>query len=181
MFNYSKLEAASPYWDRFLREGEELYNYMIKNILSMIHDNNMNHFDIKAGYSNLEVDCSIIIKEYGEDIKKELVKWIKQEYDNNILIDDQMWKPRRNACYDSEMSLAYRKLFQYKNYYFIVCLSYDCDIPNCEYCVNYINNNAIHFELILYGWEKDIYDKLRPSIYKSITSDNILLQGSKIN
>ena len=174
MFNYSKLAAASPYWDRFLREGEELYNYMIKNILSMIDDNNMNHFDIKPDYSNLEVDCSIIIKEHGDDIKKELVKWIKQEYNNKTFFDDQMWSPWRDPQFESFMILGYRKLFQYKHYYFILCIDCGCDIINCQYCIDDDNDN-IHFELLLYGWDKNIYDTIRPSIFRSITSGNIII------
>jgi hypothetical protein len=71
------------------------------------------------------------------------------------------------------MVLGYRKMFQYKQYYFQLAIDARCGICiNCNYCKKEEYNK--HFILALYGWKDDDHDKLQPDDAIVIPNDNIM-------
>jgi hypothetical protein len=79
------------------------------------------------------------------------------------------------------MYFAYRKLFQYKHYYFQVAMETFCEIDECKYCrhtkdvyFEECEENSQHFILALYGWKIETSDKLQPYNKILIPDDNIM-------
>jgi hypothetical protein len=162
-------------WDRFLKEGEELFNYMIHNFDDMFDGNKIKHFDIRYEYIYDE-GTQEIKERYGEDIQKELIPWIKKEFESNELINSTSWKPFRDQYTLSDMYFGYRKLFQFKHYYFQLAMESECDLDDCKYCINDTNKIIFspHFCLALYGWKDESSDILQPYNKVKIPLDNIM-------
>lgn len=78
-------------WNKFLIEGDELYQYMINNFEDMIDKGNIKHFEI---YN--DIDDKINVQGiYNSNIQNELIKWIRQELYHNRLFNKLLWKPFR--------------------------------------------------------------------------------------
>ncbi len=161
-------------WDKFLIEGDNLYNYMINNLQNMFDEDNIKHFEIiDELYSNIqEIHC--------KDIQKELILWIKNELLNNRLFDQSLWKPFRKYNL-IDMYLGYKYLFQYKQYYFQLGIQTYCELEECIYCnhkkdiyFEEYSNNSQHFMLSLYGWKEDNINILQPYKSNIILLDNIM-------
>ncbi len=164
-------------WERFLKEGDILFNYMINNFEDMFDGDTIKHFDIRYGVYEV-ID---FIKEMAQidkikwcnEIQNELIKWIRNEYNNNRLLNKNNWKPCRDVYHIVNMYLGYNKLFQYKQYYFQLAVDsdlLDC-MEDCKYCNN--NESTIHFELALYGW-KDYNSSILQPDNIIILSDNMM-------
>ena len=160
------------FWDRFLEEGDKLFNYMINNFKEMFEDEtHIRHFIIRDGFYGCIEDKEKLMNNYQDNIQKELIEFIKKEYEEESLFDKTNWKPFRDSYYLSEMYFGYKKLFKFKHYYFQLAIDIECDIDNCRYCVTqYIP----HFVAALYGWIDDTTDKLQPYKKVTILSDNIM-------
>jgi hypothetical protein len=160
-------------WKEFLEEGDELYSYMIHNFEEMFDgDSIIKHFDVRDFYCNGFNHADIIIDKYYTDIQTELILWIKKEYIEGRLVDKTQWKPFRD--YDLiEMYHGYKKLFQYKQYYFQLGMETLCMIDNCIYCNPNSDTDNKHFILEIYGWKETEEDILYPYRY-TIPSDNIM-------
>jgi hypothetical protein len=83
----------------------------------------------------------------------------------------------------SEMYYGYRKLFQYKQYYFQLAMESRCILDECEYCDlfddEYNDKNSKHFKLALYGRKDDNSNVIRPCCTCCeimILSDNIMIE-----
>jgi hypothetical protein len=169
----------SFFWHVFVEEGEKLYNYLINNYNKMLDKDNIPHFYIRNWYYYIE-DIDNIYESYGEDIEKELLTWIQNEYKENRLFNRELWKPFRGNHTSYEMFNGYRKLFQYKHYYFQLGIEPRCenDDDKCIYCIDYSNRSRVqiipHFYLALYGWKKDNSDMLQPYEKVKIPLDNIM-------
>lgn len=166
-------EDYSFYWDRFLLEGEELFNYMIHNFDTMLDGDIVKHFDIRSGHYGYDTEADEINEKYAVDIQKNMVKWIKNEFEENKLFDKNNWKPFRDQDLLNYMYLGYRKMFQYKQYYFQLAIENMCGI--CDYC-KIKNEDRTHFELALYGWKDENSEKLQP--YDSFVNlcDNMMTE-----
>jgi hypothetical protein len=160
-------------WDDFLKDGDELFNYMVHNFETMFDgDEIIKHFHIDSVFFGYESNAREIYKQYGQNIQKELIPWIKNELKNGRLIDNTCWKPFRDGSVYTEMYLGYRRLFKYKNYYFQVALNYGCGI--CQYDINNNNEFYIHFLLELYGWYNDNSEYMQPiNRYKPLSDNTI--------
>ncbi len=168
-------------WIGFEVEGDILYNYMINNLDEMFKDEStIKHFDILDGYYPNICDTYNIRIQYGTDIQRELIQWIKEELKENRLFDKMLWKPFRDQHTFSDMYLGYRKLFWYKHYIFQLSILSTCSLDTCEYCdfsTNmYCFDNSKHFMLALYGWEKDGTIKLQPYEQVVIPKDNMMIE-----
>jgi hypothetical protein len=99
---------------------------------------------------------------YLDIIQPELIYWIQNEFNENRLFDNNNWKPFRDRYEIDLMYLGYNKLFQYEQYYFQLAIESDIwdDIVDCKYCKN--GDSLIHFELALYGWKDEKFDKIQP-------------------
>ncbi len=148
-------------WERFLKEGDILFNYMINNFEDMFDGDTIKHFDIK--YQNIHDYGTIEIKtNYNIYIQLDLIIWIRNEINCNNLFNNNNWKPFRDNYHLTSMYLGYKYLFKFKQYYFQLIIESDCNYyNNCIYCIN-INKNTIHFELVLYGWKDDDSSILKP-------------------
>ena len=171
----------SCYWPGFLKEGDKLYNYLINNYEIMFNENNILHFYIRNWYYYYDEENVDKINElYGEDIEKELICWIKNEHKENRLFNRELWKPFRDGQTLEDMFNGYKKLFQYKQYYFQLGMELECGNNNCDYCIDYIDSNEIqitpHFCLALYGWEKDTSNMLQPDERINIPLDNYMTE-----
>jgi hypothetical protein len=153
-------------WNTCLIEGDILYNYMINNFESMFDGNKIKHFDIRDGLYKYITDNDKIRDEYGEDIQKQLIFWIRKEREENRLLDKSLWKPFRCPRNYNDIFYGYRKMFQYKHFIFQLAIEDSCGLYKCEICDlttdEYCLHNSKHFKLALYGWREDNSDKLLP-------------------
>ena len=161
-------------WDRFLVEGEVLFKYMKSNFDDMLDgDAKIKHFDIRDevcyDYGSQELK-----QVFGTEIQKELVPWIKKEFEENRLFDNTLWRPYRDVYTLHDMYLGYRKLFSFRpnydnypdllesnilppeinikgTYYFQFSIDAECDEETCNDCINNIYN---HNNNILKGYNK---------------------------
>jgi hypothetical protein len=169
-------------WADFLVEGDKLYDILVNNFESMFDDNIIKHFRIRDNKYLSLYDTIIKIKEqYENDIRKELLSWIRNELNENQLFKRSNWKPFRDSYTLMDMYHGYKKLFTYKNYYFKLGMETNCDLDECIYCGHtkdvYFEEheeNSQHFILDLYGWKDDNSDNLMPYRDTLIPIDNIL-------
>jgi hypothetical protein len=197
------MESKAREWKKFEDKGDKLFNYMINNFYNMLDgDDNVKHFNIIYGYyGTIDIDEDEVMKNYGIDIQKSLVPWIKNEFQDGRLFDKTLWKPFRDMDTYSTMFYAYKKFFKYDKYYFQLSIDAGCGIDECKYCNRYINteckycndiedceedkcicnnshtydNNVVHFELALYGWKDDITNKSFSKM-KIMPSDFMMLE-----
>ena len=101
-----------------VKKGEELFQYMIHNYDTMFDGDYIKHFDVWYTSHMMEGYYDEAIKECGKNnIKAELIPWIRKEFETNNLFNSENWRPERDYDY-CDMYLGYRKLFVYKQYYF---------------------------------------------------------------
>jgi hypothetical protein len=168
------------YWDKFVVEGETLYNYMINNFNDMIYNDNILHFYIRDGiYGGIETNTEFI-ETYNKDIENELIIWIMNEYKENRLFNRELWKPFRDRYTLSDMYNGYRKLFKFKHIYFQLAMETECNKDECKYCTENEENNTIilcpHFCLALYGWKVNNSNNFEPSNKIKIPDDFIMIE-----
>jgi hypothetical protein len=157
-------------WDRFLIEGDILYEYMTNNFENMFDENTIKHFCIINGiYRNIK-DTDKMTEEYGVEIEKELIPWIREELKEGRLFNKELWKPFRNQCQLLDMYYGYKILFNFKEYYFQLAIEDYCDFDE--------NNKRIDdracFLLALYGWKNSNSNMLEPYNDSIIPEDNIM-------
>jgi hypothetical protein len=158
-------------WERFLKEGDELFNYMTNHFKDMFDGDIPKHFNIR--FENVSDLGSIEVKEkYGNEIQNEFIPWIQKEFIDNQLFKKTFWKPFRDKYTFIDMYLGYRILFPFREYYFQLAIDSYCSIHNCIYCSNDID--SIHFELVLYGWKEDGSEMLQPDNDAIVYPDNIM-------
>jgi len=146
---------------------------MIHNFKNMFDGDLIKHFNIRNGIYHLNNEPNEIKDKYSNDLQKELIIWINKEFEANELFKSNNWKPFRDQDILTYMFFGYRKMFQFKQYYFQLTLDTNCDTyESCEYCKN--KTNLIHFKLALWGWKEDGKENLQPDNIISILSDNIM-------
>jgi hypothetical protein len=197
------MTAKLPFcWDRFLVEGELLFQYMKDNFNNMFEgDAKIKHFNIRNEmcYDHGSHELNQV---FGKEIQKELVPWIKKELEDNRLFNNTLWKPFRDIYTLHDMYLGYRKLFLFRpnydsypdllesnilrpeinikgTYYFQLSIDAECYEDICMDCDNDITNMYNkHFELVLYNWIDDKTNKLYFNKFGPILSDNLMPQMS---
>jgi hypothetical protein len=72
------------------------------------------------------------------------------------------------------MFLGYRKLFQFKHYYFQLTISSSCEniTSVCKYCEK--EDYGRHFGVALYGWRDISHMNLQPVNVLHILDDNLI-------
>lgn len=167
-------------WIRFLKEGNDIYNYMVNNFKEMFEDEtHIKHFEIREGIYLFFEDIEEIMNKYGKNIHNQLLYFIENEIKYNILFNKSNWKPFRKSDCPTEMYLGYKKLFKYNNYYFQLAIDKYCDIDNC-YCYKYNNCNCFkskinpHFILTFYASVDTIINKIKPYDDIIILENNIM-------
>ena len=146
-----------PFMDRFIREGEELYQFLIENFDTMFNkDNTLIFVDIRYFSDSCQDYLKDIHTNDSDDIKREYSVWLLQEKNSGRLFDRANWQIYRNRDVFTDMYLGYRILFIYKQYYFQV--SYD----------------FYFFALGLYGWKDKQIEALQPDNLAIILSDQYI-------
>lgn len=166
-------------WERFLIRGDILFDYMIHNFDKFFDGDVIKHFHIGYGTYTMVPYGDDLYEMYGSDIQKELVPWIRNEFESTQLFEKTNWKPFRDQECLTQMYLGYKKMFRYKQYYFQLAIDKHCF--DCTYCEDAMRNNNIesledmkHIELKLYGWTSDTSEKLQPDDIVVIPPDNIM-------
>jgi hypothetical protein len=176
-----QINGSDYMWSSFLKEGDILYNYLINNFEELFDGNKIKHFGFRDGIYLNTLNNDEMNTIYGKDIQLELIPWIRIELEENRLFKKELWKPFRDRWHFSEMYYGYRKLFQYKHYYFQLAMETCCNLDNCEYCdmydEYYCDTNSKHFKLALYGWKDDNSNMLQPHCKVEIPSDNIMIEN----
>lgn len=160
-------------WKGFIAEGDNMLHYMMLHFEKMLDgDTIIKHFSIRPGIYGRIYECDTLRmkEEYGTDIQKQLIPWIRNEINSGHLFDVKNWKPFRDLDLITWTYMGYRKMFQYNQYYFQLALESMCG--ECVYC--HRGESSIHFEAALCGWKDDRYNKLQPDNYISILPDNII-------
>lgn len=167
-------------WDRFINEGDVLYNYMITNFENMLNGDKIKHFCINDGIYRRIKDTDEMNNEMSDDIQKELIPWIRKEFQEGRLFNKEIWTPFRNKNTSTTMYYGYRKLFYYDKYIFQLSLEEYCELDECLYCnpnnviTNICSENSQHFCLALYGWKEDGSNMLQPHKQVIIPMDDLI-------
>jgi len=158
-------------WDKCILEGEKSFDYMITNFYDMFNETLIKDFYIRYTTNKTSKYYEEVNEKYNSDIQYKLIPWIQKEFEENRLTNHTNWKPFRDSKDYTDMYLGYNKVFQYKNYIFQLALDSGCV---CEECIP-INKCGYNpcFELALFGWKDDYYEKIQPD-NKFILRDNIL-------
>jgi hypothetical protein len=164
-------------WNRFLQEGEILFEYMTQNFETFFDgDSKLSHFNVRdAGI--YDIGSQEVLEKYDLEIQKKLSVWIRNEYDSGRLFVKTDWKPFRDAYDMTYAYLGYRRLFQFKQYYFQLAIESECARLDCEWCPNddyYMR--CEHFSVELYGWKNEDSNMLQPDGDEQIPHDLIITE-----
>ena len=140
---------------------------------SMFDGLHIKHFNIHYTTEDMIFYSQVIRNKYQNEIQPHLMAWIDTEMHSYQLLEHSNWKPTRDAYEYSFMYMGYNKLFVYKHYYFQLGLYYYC--RRCDDCKK--EANRIHFELLLYGWDKKDphVDKLQPENHNIILPHDLMI------
>jgi hypothetical protein len=167
-------EWELKYWNEHVQEGEQSYEYLITNFHKMFDGDTIKHFNIRYVTPQTIIYIDDIKEKYINELQKELIPWINIEFECGRLTNKNNWKPFRDRYSIELMYLGYNKLFQYKQYYFQLVIEsdiWDC-VENCPYCIE--NESLTHFELALYGWKDEEFEKIQPDNNYIVSSDNMM-------
>lgn len=147
----------------------------------MFDNDKIKHFEIIDGVYRHIKDTEEMTEEYSDEIQKELIPWIRKEFEEKKLFDKTLWKPFRDQSCLSHMYYGYRRLFNYKEYIFQLAMQSYCELDECKYCNHTKDNyfsicceNSKHFCLALYGWKEEDSNILQPYKDNIIPNDNIM-------
>ena len=166
----NKYQTSDFFWSDFLKAGDRLLNYMISNYNIMINENKIRDFEIVHISDKLYDEVVNLDNNYKSDIQSELIPWIQNEYKSGNLYNNKNWKPFRDWSCVPFCVLGYKKMFQYKSYYFQLIID---SYSSAKY-VDITGNNYAYFQLALYGWKEDNKEKLQPDDIVIIPPDNIM-------
>jgi hypothetical protein len=159
-----------PYWSKFLKEGDVMFDYMIKNYNRMVNDNKIWGLEIFEIDQKFGSEIHYLEKNYLDEIQKELIPWIQNQYKTGQLFEKSNWKPFRDFGFTT-FTLGYKVMFQYKQYYFQLSMDTDCPVVSGLDDEEYV---WVSFLLALYGWKEDGKEKLQPDNDVAIPPDNIM-------
>jgi len=160
------------YWPKFLKRGDELFDYMIHNFEYMFLNHTLvKHLEVREAGCH-DIGGKEIEEKYRDEIQKQLVPWIKSEYENEDLLEKDNWMPFRDSYTITDMYLGYKFFFKFiaqnnenqdqtilenslnfcgtRTYYFQLSIDECCDKDYCKYCDG--NEDSTRFELVLWGW-----------------------------
>jgi hypothetical protein len=168
-------------WDRFLIEGDTLYNVLTSRFNSFFDGTTIKHLTIIDGSRPYITDTIEMTDTMINDIEKELFPWIMNEYKEGRFFDKTLWRPFRNYVDVMTIYYAYRKLFKYNEYIFQVAIEEYCELDVCAYCnptddiIKWRRNqDSTHFSLALYGWREDNSNMVKPHNDIEIPEDDMI-------
>ena len=146
-------------WERFEKEGDILYNYLITHFNDMFEPTGkIKKFDmtyvtyLTSGYYEK------INEEYGEEIHEQIIPWIYEEHRSGRLLNKENWKPFRDQLRFTSMYYGYRKLFCFRDFFYfqLAILEVRHDTPNGRL------ETSNDFNVALYGWKDKENEKIQP-------------------
>ena len=131
-----KVERNPPFWDRFLVEGKELFDYMTNHYEAMLTEDSIPHLIVRPGYypNDIEDMQTEFESLYWDEMESELLKWIGAERAEGRLLEESAWKPFRDLHHHMCMTMGYRKMFRFGKYCFLLALEEDCEM-GCRTCL----------------------------------------------
>ena len=161
------LEKMPYNWDKFVIEGDVLYEYMVHNYETMFDGKSIiKHFAIRPWFYGYYSECDDLLEQNNFDIQHNLIAWIDNERMTGRLFDKTNWKPFREQELFTCMYLGYKKMFPYNHCYLQLIIESRCG--DCDYCKD--STSGKHFELALFSWEENA--TIQPYDTLVISSDN---------
>jgi hypothetical protein len=149
------IPKMKAYWDRFLREGEETFNYMIQNYDQLVsNEQKLRHFFIRGeGWTSFK-ELNDPTNPFFFAVQVELIKWIRNEHSEMRLFDANLWKPFRDYYALSDMWFGYKKMFNYDGMYYQFGMEKGCEnFDTCLECaIDGNDEDYYHFVLIRFEW-----------------------------
>ena len=164
-------------WQDAAEECDKIFEDFLPHYKNMLDgEDKIKHFCMKGRSWGLMDHVNEIREEIKDDIQRQLVPWIKNEFQKNDLTNIENWRPVRDFYLIIDVYLGYKKLFQYKHYFFQLILLVECDGDDetyiCKYCRN--KEHTPHFGVILFGWKDINYEKLQPENFITVLDDNMI-------
>ena len=108
-------------WRVLAEECDKLFEDFVPHYKNMLDgEDKIKHFCMKGRSWGLMEDVNEIREEIKDDIQRQLVPWIKNEFQKNDLTNIENWRPVRDFYLIIDVYLGYKKLFQYKHYFFYI-------------------------------------------------------------
>jgi len=140
-------------WDRFLKEGDIIYDYIIHHFEDMFESCGtiIKQYDMRYMSYLTSGYYERVNEEYGQQVHKDIIPWIREEHQSGRLFNKENWKPFRDQLNFTDMYYGYRKLFCFHEFFFqLAAAEVRQDIPTGGL------EKSINFQVALYGWtEKD--------------------------
>ena len=158
-------------WQRFLKEGDIIYEYFTTHFEDMFESTGeIKRFDMRYMSYLTSGHYERVMEEYGEQVHKEIIQWIHEEHRSGRLFHKEHWKPFRDQLWFTSMYYGYRKLFCFQDYYFQLAvekMKYDLPEGGLE--------TSFDFRVALYGWKEkgDIY--LKPYAKDIVVEDDMMM------
>jgi hypothetical protein len=152
---HKHIPKMNAYWDRFLLEGKEIFNFMIQNYDQLVsNEQKLRHFFIRGdGWPSFK-ELNDPTKPFFYDVQVELIKWIRKEHSEMRLFDANLWKPFRDFYELDEMWFGYKKMFNYEGMYYQFAMQKGCEnYDTCLECaIDGNDEDYYHFELVRFEW-----------------------------
>ena len=149
---------SGPFWNRFEREADEAYSYMVMNLEHMIDAERLLHFSIQPSWNGNTVGYYEEIKQaHQHQLEGVVLTWIRQERDAGRLLIRENWLPYRHSLDHTVSYLGYRGLFCFKEYVFQLSIDLNDWDDNCRDCLSSQREEDIpHFEAMVYGRKGEV-------------------------
>jgi len=165
-------------WERFLKEGDVLYNYLITHYDNMFESNGkIKQFDMT--YMSMPVYHLYegVNKECGEQIHEEIIPWIHEEYHSGRLFNKENWKPFRVQYLLTDMYYGYRKVFCFHDFFYFQLAIDKIAYDNSEGEIEITNA----FNVAFYGWKEKGNQYVQPYTLQIKLDDNMMMTDSHWN
>lgn len=165
----------TEWWDRFVVEGDELFEYMTHNFETLFENTRIKHFNIRDD-KIYDLGRDEIMDNYNQELEDTTLQWIREEQKAGRLFQKDLWRPVRDSYLLTSMYLGYRKIFQFKHYVFQLAFETDCEKYPCEDC-DALEDDYYpegHFTLSYMGWKEEGKEALQPKNRIVFLEDNFI-------
>lgn len=159
-------------WERFLKEGDALYDYLITQFENMFESTGkIKRFDMSYMSMPVRHLYEGVHEECGEEVHEEIVPWIHEEHQSGRLFNKDNWKPFRDQYKFTTMYYGYRKLFCFHDflYFQLAIAEIRHDKPEGG------TETSIDFNVALYGWKEKGNECVQPYMEQNIVDDNMMM------
>jgi hypothetical protein len=120
--------------NRFIIEGDRLFTYMTENYESLFVDKKrIRHFYLREDFDH-ETTIEEIQNKYIKELEQDLLVWIQNEHASGKLFQKELWDPVRYGYVVADMYNGYKRVFQFKHYFFRLAFESECELDDCLDC-----------------------------------------------